>query len=184
MTELTTATEVTYSDDDYLPIREGGTAGLRKAVLSNLATYFRTKIFGAFVGQAGNVPMVNATEDGFILVAPSYRLGFSLEVTAPVGNEVVLRHVFVFPVAFPDDFANSRARLSPGGGNPATNQVFTISVNGSAVGTLTISTLGVITFATTAGALTVAAGDEFKVEAPAAPDAALIGVSVTFLGAE
>jgi hypothetical protein len=67
MTELTTATEVVYSDDDYVPIREGGSAGLKKGILSNLAAYFQTKMFGALTGQAGKYATVKLDESGFQL---------------------------------------------------------------------------------------------------------------------
>jgi len=113
-----------------------------------------------------------------------YRLAFSIENNAPLAGEVLLRHVFVAAVTFADDFAGSVARLPPGGGNPAANQVFSIKHNNVAVGTLTISTTGVVTWATTAAALTVAIGDELRIEAPVAVDAAIIGMSATLLGVE
>jgi len=113
-----------------------------------------------------------------------YRVGFSIENEEPVSGEVLLRHVFTEDVDYADDFAGSVARLSPGGSNPATNQVFDISHNGSSVGSLTISSAGAITWATTGGALAVVAGDEITIEAPAAPDAALVGVSATLYGIE
>lgn len=113
-----------------------------------------------------------------------YRFGFSIENTAPLASEVLLRHVAQTGVTFADDFAGSVGRLRPSGPNPATSQAFSILHNGSAVGTMTISTGGAVTFATTGGALAIAAGDEIRVEAPAAPDAALVGVSVTFYGVE
>lgn len=116
--------------------------------------------------------------------APKFRLGFSIENATPIAAEVMLRHVFTSAVNFADDFAGSRARLKPAGANPATNQVFSILHNGVAVGSLTISNAGVVTFATTGGALAVAAGDELRIDAPAAPDANLVGVSVTLLGTE
>lgn len=113
-----------------------------------------------------------------------YRVGFSIESVVPISNEVLLRHVFTTAATFADDFAGSQARLPPAGANPGTAQVFTISLNGAGVGSLTISTAGVITFVTTGGALACAIGDELKITAPAAPDANIVGVSVTLIGQE
>jgi len=116
--------------------------------------------------------------------AVKYRLSFSIEGATPTANEVMLRHVLQHNVTFADDFAGSFGRKRPGGGNPGTAQAFSILHEGVAIGTLTISTGGVFTFATTGGALVGLAGEEIRVEAPAAPDAALVGVSVTLFGEE
>lgn len=113
-----------------------------------------------------------------------YRIGFSIEVSAPTASEVLLRHVLQHNVTFADDFAGSFGRLRPAGANPATAQTFTIYLNAAAVGTMSISTGGVVTFATTGGAVVGTAGDEIRVDAPAAPDANLVGVSVTLYGLE
>ncbi len=116
--------------------------------------------------------------------AVKYRMGFSIEGATPTAAEVMLRHVLQHNVTFADDFVGSVARKRVGGGNPGTAQAFSILHNNVAVGTLTLSTGGVFTFATTGGALVALAGDEIRVEAPAAPDAALVGVSVTLFGLE
>ncbi len=116
--------------------------------------------------------------------AIKYRFGFSIENEEPTAAEVMVRHVFQVDVDFADDFAGSVARLPPSGSNPGTNQVFSILKNGSAVGSLTISTAGAITWATTGGALSCSAGDELRVEAPGAPDPNLVGVSVLISGVE
>lgn len=113
-----------------------------------------------------------------------YRLGFSIETSVPGNSEVLLRHVFTSAVTFADDFAGSRGRLRPGGANPGSAQAFSILHNGVAVGTMSISTAGVVTFTTAAGALACAIGDELRVDAPAAPDANILGVSCTLLGSE
>lgn len=189
MAELFTATdEVTYADGDMLAGRRAGAlnTGLRKFTLGNLSNYVRSKFFGALTGQVGKTPVVNVAETGFDFITSGnkYRLGFSIEVTTPGSNEVLLRHVFTAPVTFADDFALSVGRLRPSGANPATAQSFSILHNASAIGSMTISTAGVVTFATTGGALAVVAGDELRIDAPAAPDANIVGVSVTLIGTE
>lgn len=66
MAELTTADPiVTPEDGDILPIRKASVAGTLKITLLQIATYVRDKIFGDLDGQAGKVPVVNETEDGF-----------------------------------------------------------------------------------------------------------------------
>lgn len=116
--------------------------------------------------------------------AVKYRFGFSIENEEPVAAEVMVRHVLQTDVDFEDDFAGSIARLPPSGANPGTDQVFSILRNGSAVGSLTISSAGAITWATTGGALAGVAGDEIRVEAPGVPDVNLVGVSVIVFGVE
>lgn len=114
--------------------------------------------------------------------AAKYRFGFSIENEAPGSEEVLLRHVLQTSVDFAEDFAGSVARLPPSGSNPATNQVFAILLNGASAGTLTISSAGAITWDGTT--FIGDPGDEIRVEAPAAPDAALVGVSVIIYGVE
>lgn len=130
-----------------------------------------------------------ARKDGGWVALPElgivkYRFGFSIENTTPDASEVVLRHVMQTDVDFPDDFAGSIGRLAAGGSNPAATQSFPIEVNGASVGSMSISTSGVVTFLTTGGVLSCAAGDEFKVLAPGVPDGNIVGVSVTFYGEE
>lgn len=64
MTELTTATEMTYADDAILAGRDDVATGLKKAKLSGLATYFFGKLFPSLTGNAGKYLKANATEDG------------------------------------------------------------------------------------------------------------------------
>lgn len=67
MAELTTATEVPNVDDgDMLPIRMSDTPGLFKIMMSQIAMYTRSKLFGNLNGQAGRAIIVNPDESGFI----------------------------------------------------------------------------------------------------------------------
>lgn len=113
-----------------------------------------------------------------------YRVGFSIEGVEPDAGEVLLRHVLQTDVNFADDFAGSIARKPPGGGNPAADQVFDILHEDVSVGSVTLATTGTITWVTTAGALAGLVGEEIRIEAPAAPDAAIIGMSFTLYGLE
>lgn len=122
--------------------------------------------------------------DGVDAPALKYRVGFSIELPVPIASEVLFRHTFTSIVTFADDFAGSTARLRPGGGNPASTQVFNISINNTVVGTLTISTGGACTLVTTGTTIVTAIGDEMRIDGPAAPHANIIGVSVTLLGTE
>lgn len=83
-------------------------------------------------------------------------------------------------VAFAANFAGSTGKC---GTNPTASAVYTIQKNGTTVGTITISTSGTFTFATTGGTtVTCAASDELSIIAPATPDATLADVRFTVVG--
>lgn len=65
MSELTTADELDYQDGAMLAGRDAAASGTKRALLSGIAGYVRTKLFGSLTGQAGKVPTVNVAEDGF-----------------------------------------------------------------------------------------------------------------------
>lgn len=67
------------------------------------------------------------------------------------------------------------------GVNPAATFTFTIQKNGSAVGTITVTNTGVVTFATTGTTVSFAAGDRMTVVAQAGVDT-LANASFTLRG--
>lgn len=76
--------------------------------------------------------------------------------------------------------ANMAPSVSACGTNPTSSAVLTLEKNGISFGTLTISTGGVGTFASTA--TTFNSGDVFSVVSPGSPDATLANVGITFSG--
>lgn len=99
--------------------------------------------------------------------------------TTPTSSEVLLLYTACEAITFADNFAGSVADL---GINPTTSFVLDVQVNGVSVGSITISTGGVFTFNTTAGALVLANGDQLKVVAPSTADASVANVSITLKG--
>lgn len=101
-------------------------------------------------------------------------------VTTPTATEVLLNHVFSETVVFPDNFAGSVAHIAT---NPTASFVLDVQKNGSSIGTLTVSTGGAMTFATTgSGDETFVSGDRLRILAPGTPDATAANMTWTFKG--
>jgi hypothetical protein len=82
-------------------------------------------------------------------------------------------------LTLPANMAGSYGRLTA---NPAATAVYTLKKNGSSVGTISVSTGGAFTFATTGGtSQSFAAGDEFALYAPSPQDSTLSDVGLTIL---
>lgn len=98
---------------------------------------------------------------------------------APPNATVLQLICFRLPVTMAGNFAGSVGHC---GGNPTSTAVYTVYKNGSVIGSVTISTGGVFTFATTGGAsVSFAAGNTLSVLTPAT-DATLSSVTMTFAG--
>lgn len=106
-----------------------------------------------------------------------YRIGF-FWTTALEANEVAGIHVLSDDATFADDFADSVADV---GSNPAGTYALDVQKNGASVGTISISSGGVVTFSTTGGSVSFVAGDVMRVVGPATPDTAE-DVAITFKG--
>lgn len=111
-------------------------------------------------------------------VAPAYRVGFFF-TTAPTASEKLTKHVFTDDITFADDFAGSVGHVNA---NPAATFTMSVLKNGAAIGSIAVSTTGVVTFATTGGAASFVVGDRITVTGPASPDAAILDGSFTFKG--
>lgn len=107
-----------------------------------------------------------------------FTIGTGFEET-PTASYVIARYTFAEDIDFADDFSGAQGNI---GTNPTSSFVIDVAVNGSPVGTITISTGGVFTFATTGGALSCLIGDEILFTAPATPDATAAGSSFTLKG--
>lgn len=107
-----------------------------------------------------------------------YFIGFFF-TTAPTASEVLCLHTFTDTVVFEDEWAGS---IGDVGTNPAGTFTLTVARNGVTVGTISISTGGVLTFVTTGTTVTFVSGDQIRVTAQVALDAALANVSITLKG--
>ncbi len=106
-----------------------------------------------------SVPLLNTR----VATGIAYRVGFFV-LAALAASEVAAMHVFTDAVTFPAKFAGSRASV---GVNPAATFVLSVQKNGTEIGTISISTAGVVTFATSgAAAVAFAAGDVLRVVGP------------------
>jgi hypothetical protein len=112
-------------------------------------------------------------------IPTAFSLGTGFEET-PTASYVIARYTFVEDIDFANDFAGFEGNIDT---NPTSSFVMDVAVNGTPVGTVTISTGGAFTPVTTGGALSCLIGDELLVTAPATPDATAAGASMTWIGA-
>lgn len=92
--------------------------------------------------------------------------------------------VFLFTarmtINFAGNFAGSEGSV---GVNPTSTATYTVNKNGSSIGTIVVSTGGVVTFTTTSGtAKSLASGDRMTITAPSPQDATLADVAITIAG--
>ncbi|WP_022684565.1 hypothetical protein [Sphingobium bisphenolivorans] len=174
---------------DYL----GGLAleGVAGPITSTALGMSTGKLLGRSTASTGAIEEITvgtglSLSGGTLSAARTYRIGFFI-TTAPSASEVLLLHIVSDACTLPANFSTSRGAV---GANPAGSFVLDVQqqVNAtgafSSIGTITISTGGAFTFATTSGtAKSIAAGDVIKVVGPATPDASIANVAVTLVGA-
>lgn len=100
---------------------------------------------------------------------------------SPSDSQAVLRFVAPRRILFQDDFEGSQLDADTAAN---AESVFTVSVDGSSVGTITVAASGTTgTFATTGGEVQVEPGEVVEITAPSSADATLADVSITLNGA-
>lgn len=122
---------------------------------------------------------ISGLSDAEIKTLIPYSVPFGFTST-PISGEKLLLHVFAEAITFPDDFAGAQEYV---GTNPAASFVMSVKQNGVAIGTITVSTLGVVTFATTAGTAAFAVGDVMEITAPSPADTIAADMAFTLIGA-
>lgn len=109
-----------------------------------------------------------------------YDIGFFVPGLPGAGAEVLR---FKTPRAF-TIVGNAAGSTGSTGVLPTGTAAFDIKKNGSSVGSISFSTLGVATFSTSAGAaVAFAVGDILTIIAPGSQDATMANIGVVFLGA-
>lgn len=99
----------------------------------------------------------------------------------PGDGSTILKYVFVRAATFVGNWVGSKYH---NGTNPSGTIVFDVKKNGSSIGSISVTSGGVATFTSTAGAAqSFAIGDRLHVVAPTPQDGTLADVSITFLGA-
>jgi hypothetical protein len=106
-----------------------------------------------------------------------YFVPFGFTAT-PTSSEILLIHVFSRAVTFPVEFVGSTATI---GTPPSSTCVLSVAKNGTTVATITISTLGAVTF-DTFGDVAFAAGDVLRVFGPSTVPANLLNCAFNLLG--
>lgn len=112
----------------------------------------------------------------------SYNVAIELIGTPPGTSTQAYLGLFTFTetVNFAGNFTGSQGKV---GTNPTSAQTWTVNKNGSAVGTIAISTGGAVTFSTTSGSvIQFVTGDELTLVGASSADATLANVSVTLQG--
>jgi hypothetical protein len=101
--------------------------------------------------------------------------------TTPTASELLAQFSIVENIVLPANFTGSVGQV---GVNPTSAFVLTVKKNSTTtIGTISISTAGVITWATTGGTTqALAAGDYVTFTGPATPDATIANVSITLRG--
>jgi hypothetical protein len=96
------------------------------------------------------------------------------KAAAPTSSEVIAAYVVTRDVLIPDDFEGSYGSV---GTNPASSFVMDVEVDGSAAGTITVSTSGVFTFS--ASSSDAYAGSIIEVIAPSSVDGSIARIAIT-----
>lgn len=160
----------------------------REVIVEN-ATIYVTTIKSDAAGttvtlQAGQKALVRQDHDDFTLIllyagsTVPYDIGVSI-TGLPDDNVEVMKFVAVRTIDFADDFGGSRGHV---GVNPTATSIFSVSKNGSAIGTISISTSGVFTFVTTGAGVNLVAGDRIAIQSPTPQDATLANVAIILFG--
>ena len=125
-------------------------------------------------GDADWVSIVNVLGGA---AAYDFRLTFQ---TAPTASEVLERVIVAREITFTGNFANSVGLV---GTNPTATFDIDVQDDAVSIGTISISTGGVITFTTTSGTdKIVAAGSELEFIAPVGADATIADVDISIAG--
>lgn len=107
------------------------------------------------------------------------RFGF---ITTPTSSQVLDTIMAVRDIDLPANLVGSLGRV---GTNPTSSFVMNLKDDGTTIGTITVSTSGVFTFATTGGTVkTILAGSVVTLVAPASADATVANMTMTLLGTE
>lgn len=143
---------------------------------STATLYCRAQYSQVWATKVGTDEWVLAGDFGGLI---DYAVG-GAAVNNILSNEILTDHPVIRAFTIPANFAGSYASV---GTNPAATFILTVLKNGSSIGTITISTSGTATFATTGGlAQSFVAGDLLSVQAPSTVDASIGRLRYTIKG--
>lgn len=190
--DMTTTAAPTSSDGDRYIVGAGAT-GAWAGQDGNLARYVAEGDFWQFFEAGTQVRLVLNLADNVLYayndsVSPAVwqgvagagasgaDLGFFFPGTAS-SNQLLSKYVAARDMEIPANMAGAVGHI---GTNPTATWTAIVSVNGSQVGTIQVSTGGVFTFATTSGlAVPIDAGDRIEFAAPSSADGTAADIAVT-----
>jgi hypothetical protein len=160
----------------------------------NLARYVSEGDFWQFYAAGTQVNLVVNADDGVIYrfagtagwVETSGASGTSGLVDlgmffpgTPGSAQLMFKYVVPRDYVFPANFSGAVGHI---GTNPTSSFVMDVSVDGSNIGTITVSTGGAFTFATTGGLpIQVDLGEQIEIEAPVATDGTAADIAATLI---
>lgn len=189
--DMVTTAPPTGVPDGTLYIVGAGATGAWAGHDNDLAQYVADGDFWQFYTAGVQAKLVVNAADGLLyrfddgdsparwlpVAGRGQDLGFFFPGTA-ASNQLLTKFITTRDLEFPANFAGAVGHI---GTNPTATWTANVSVNGSTVGTIQISTVGVFTFATTSGLpVTVLAGERIEVAAPASADGTAADIAVTF----
>ena len=153
----------------------------------NLAYYNGTAWEQVSVRVADVIYKVDAAEFWYCTSAATPRMYKPLgddtrwpiyKATSPGSSEVIGRYVFTRNVVIPADFAGSQGSV---GANPSSTFVLGVELDGSPIGTITISTGGAFTFDNSASEYGGGAGSVLEVIAPSTTNGSIARIALTLV---
>jgi hypothetical protein len=107
-----------------------------------------------------------------------YDIGFLYSGGPPGASELLFKWIATRDLTLAVDFAGAVGHI---GTNPTSTFDMDVTLDGASIGTISVSTGGVLTFTTTSGtAKSVTAGQRLEVVAPGSADATAADIAVTF----
>lgn len=138
-------------------------------------TYFLVATNDA--GSSANTAGINLTTSATGTLA--YVVPFGMFTSADA-TEFLFGHVFTENVTFPANWTGAQGKVET---NPAATYVITLKKNGTTCGTISVSTAGAFTFATTGGtSVSFVAGDKLTGFGPASADASIADLLASLRG--
>jgi hypothetical protein len=118
-------------------------------------------------------------QETLALVTQSYEVGFYF-VDPPAASDIICVWNFDQAAIFPTNFLGSFGSVNT---DPSVDTDFDIKLNGSGIGTMTVSAAGAVTFTSSVSNPAFAIGDRLTIHTQSGGANSAAGIAATFLGA-